>query len=192
MKSGCNRLCGDFKLTLNKACPTEQYPLPLIEDIFASLNGGDLFSTLDLREAYSQIPLDEESKKLTVINTHKGLYFYNRLPFGVASAPPIFQRRMETLLQGISGFQAYLDDVFVAEKNGDKSERLRQVLQVLRDSVVKLNKEKRCFRSAEVIYVGHRIDSKGLHPTGKNLEALQHARAPTNVSELRSFLGLII
>lgn len=75
-KKGSVRLCGVFKLTLNKACPTEQYSLPLIEDIFASLSGGDCFSTPDLREAYNQISLDEESRKLTVLNTHKGLFCY--------------------------------------------------------------------------------------------------------------------
>lgn len=85
----------------------------------------------------------------------------------------------------------YLDDVVVAVKNGNGRERLRQVLQVLRDNRVKLNREKGCIRESEVIYLGHGIYSKVLHPTGENLEALKGARAPTNVSELHSFLGLI-
>lgn len=72
-KNGSIRLCGDLKLTVNKACSTGQYHLPLIDDIFALLNGGDRFSTLDLREAYNQVPQVEESCRLTVLNTHTRL-----------------------------------------------------------------------------------------------------------------------
>ena len=72
-----------------------------LRTFFASLSGGKLFTKLDLAHAYNQIPLDEESKKLVVINTQKGLYKYNRLPFGIASAPALFQRTIEGILQGI-------------------------------------------------------------------------------------------
>ena len=82
---GSIRICGDYKLTANKAAKTESYPLPKVEDIFSSLSGGKLFTTLDLAHAYNQIPLDLESQKLVVLNTHKGLYRYKRPPFGIAS-----------------------------------------------------------------------------------------------------------
>ena len=95
---GSIRICGDYKLTANRATKTELYPLPRAENIFASLAGGKLFTTLDLAHAYNQIPLDEESQKLVVINTSKGLYKYKRLPFDIASAPAIFQRTLENLL----------------------------------------------------------------------------------------------
>ena len=96
---GSVRICGDFKLTANAATNLEVYPLPRIEDIFASLSGGKQFSKLDLAQAYLQLPLAEELQPLVTIDTHKGLYWYQRLPFGVASAPAIFQCTMETLLQ---------------------------------------------------------------------------------------------
>lgn len=115
-------------MTVNAACKTEQYPLLVIDDLFAALNEGDLYSTLDLSDAYNQIPLDEESKKPTVINTHRGLFCYNRLPFGVSSAPAIFQRTMETILTGIPGVQVYLDDVLVAERKLDGGTTLKAVL----------------------------------------------------------------
>ena len=88
-KNGKMRLCGDYKLTINQASPTDPYPLPLIEEIFANLSGGTLFSKLDLANAFLQLPLDDESKQYLTINTHKGLFQYNRLPFGIASAPSI-------------------------------------------------------------------------------------------------------
>ena len=100
-KDGTVRICGDYKLTVNQAAKTDSYPLPKINDLFASLAGGQKFSKLDLANAYLQIPLDEASQKLVTINTHKGLYKYNRLPFGIAAAPSIFQRTMENILQGL-------------------------------------------------------------------------------------------
>lgn len=82
--------------------------------MFACLNGGKYFSILDLREAYSQILLDEESQKLCVINMHRELLFaYNQLPFVIASALAIFQWQIETALQGLSGVHVYLDDISV-------------------------------------------------------------------------------
>ena len=67
------------------------YPLPRVEDLFATLSGEKSFTKLDLAHAYSQIPLTEQSKQYVAINTHKGLYKYNRLPFGVAAAPQFFR-----------------------------------------------------------------------------------------------------
>ena len=89
------RICGDFKQTLNRASKLDRYPIPRIEDLFSGLAGGKLFSKLDLSKAYLQVPLDDEAKAVAVINTHRGLYQFNRLPYGVSSAPGIFQRVME-------------------------------------------------------------------------------------------------
>uniref|UniRef100_A0A5S6QNW5 Reverse transcriptase domain-containing protein n=1 Tax=Trichuris muris TaxID=70415 RepID=A0A5S6QNW5_TRIMR len=89
--NGTVRLCADFSTGLNEALEHHQYPLPLPEDIFATLNGGQYFSKIDLADAYLQVEVDEKSKELLTINTHRGLYRYNRLPFVVKSAPAIFQ-----------------------------------------------------------------------------------------------------
>ena len=92
------RICGDYKVTVNQSAKFDKYPIPRIDELFASLAGGKAFSKLDLSHAYLQIPLATESQKYMTVNTHKGLFKYTRLPFGVASAPSIFQRVMETLL----------------------------------------------------------------------------------------------
>jgi hypothetical protein len=84
------RICGDFKLTVNKVSKLDRYPIPKIEDLFAKLSGGQLFTKLDLSQAYQQVRLEEEAKKYAVVNTPKGLYQYNRLPYGISSAPGIF------------------------------------------------------------------------------------------------------
>ena len=98
------RLCGDYKLTVNQVAKLEQYPLPLLEDIFASLTGGQTYSILDLSHAYSQIELEETSKVYPTINTHRGLFRYVRMPYGISSAPALFQRTMETLYKAFQAF----------------------------------------------------------------------------------------
>ena len=107
------RICGGYKVTVNRVAKVDSCPLMQINDLIASLAGGKLFSKLDLAHTYQQIPLAEESKKFVVINTHKGLYRYNRLPFGISSATAIFQRMMEGILQGIPQVTVYIDDILV-------------------------------------------------------------------------------
>lgn len=84
-------LCGDYKLTVNKVAKLDAYPIPKINDLFSKLAGGQRFTTLDMSRAYQQLVLEEESRKYVTITTHKGLFRYNRLQFGVASAPGIFK-----------------------------------------------------------------------------------------------------
>ena len=79
----------------------DQYPIPKIDDLLATLAGGVTFSHLDMSQAYQQLELNYQSKEIVTINTHKGLFTYHRLPFGVSLAPGIFQRITENVLQGI-------------------------------------------------------------------------------------------
>lgn len=102
------RICGDYKVTVNREVKLDKYPIPRINDLFACLAGGKKFSKLDLSHAYEQILLDPDSCKCVTINTHRGLFTYNGLPFGVASAPSIFQRVMESVLQDIDGVCVYM------------------------------------------------------------------------------------
>ena len=95
--NGQIRICGGYKMTINQVAKSDVYPLPLVEDLFNKLSGDKLFTKHDLTHAYQQVLLDDESKKLTTINTTKGLFQYERLPFAVAAAPSIFQRLMENL-----------------------------------------------------------------------------------------------
>ena len=191
-RDGRLRLCGDYKVTVNPVLDVDQYPLPKPEDIFATLSGGQHFTTLDLTHAYNQLLLDEDSRKYVTINTHKGLYQYTRLPFGIASAPAVFQRTMDTLLQGIEGVACYIDDIIITGKSADEHlEHLEEVLRRLQRHGVHVKRSKCRFFQPSVTFLGHRIDAEGIHPTEDKLKAIVEAPSPKNVQELRSFLGLI-
>ena len=107
------RICGDYKVTVNPVLDVDTHPLPKPQELLATLSGGKKFTRLDLSSAYLQLELEVESCIYVTINTHMGLYRYTRLPFGIASAPAIFQRSMDSILQGIPSVICYLDDLLI-------------------------------------------------------------------------------
>ena len=100
-------------MTVNGALDVDQYPLPKPIDLFATLAGGQTFTKLNLSQAYQQLLLNENSRKYTTINTHQDLCEYTRLPFGIASAPAIFQKTMDLILQGVLHVACYIDDILI-------------------------------------------------------------------------------
>ena len=190
--SGKVRLCGDFKVTLNPALKTDVYPFPLPEELFEKLNGGHKFSKLDLAEAYLQIPLDEKSTELTVINTHQGLYKFKRLPFGLSSAPAIFQKFIEQLVRDIPGVACYLDDIIVTGRSEQEHlNNLQMTMDKLHASGLRLKLEKCQFFQDSVMYLGHILDKEGVRPHPDKVKAITAMPDPQNQSELRSFLGMV-
>lgn len=191
-RDGKFRICGDYKVTINSALEVDQYPLPKPEDLFATLAGGQKFTTLDLSQAYLQLGLEEESRKYSTINTHKGLYQFTRLPFGVASSPSIFQKTMDTILEGIPKAMCYIDDILITgDDDVEHLEILAKVLQRLAEHGIQIKLKKCKFMADSVEYLGHRIDAQGIHALPDKLEAISKAPVPKNVGELRSFLGLL-
>ena len=191
-RDGSVRICGDYKVTLNQVLKTEVYPLPRIEELFAALAGGVKFTKLDLSYAYQQLVLEEESAMRATINTHKGLYKYNRLPFGVATAPALFQRVMESLLKDLPYVCIYLDDILVTGKTqAEHLSNLDEVLTRLQEAGVRLKESKCAFMMSTVEYLGHKITKDGLQPSESKVEAVIKAPTPSNVTELKVFLGLI-
>ena len=186
------RLCGDYQVTINPVLREDKYPLPHIEDIFAKMAGGKRFSKIDLKNAYLQMEVGEDSKKYLTIKTHKGLFKYNRLPFGIKTAPSIWQRAMEQTLQGIPGREVMLDDIIVTgTSDAEHLENLEAVLRRLAEKDLRINAKKCRFFMERIEYCGHEIDHDGLHKTKAKIEAVQKAPHPQDVSRLRGFLGLV-
>ncbi|KAL0879382.1 hypothetical protein ABMA27_003143 [Loxostege sticticalis] len=191
-RNGSVRLCADYSVSLNKQLLVEKYPLPTVNELFSKLHGARVFSKIDLSMAYNQCVLDDESQALTCINTHRGLYKYTRLVFGLASAPAIFQRVMENVLSGLEGVLCMLDDVCIFSFD-EKSHlnRLNAVFKRLEDSGFTLQKEKCDFFKDEIGYSGHIISKDGIKKAPEKVKAMTDAPIPSNVSQLQSFLGLV-
>ena len=137
---GSVRVCGDYKLTVNTVSKLDAYPIPKLDDLYTKLAGGKTFTELDLSHAYEQMLVDEDSKEIMTINTHKGLFRYNRLPYGVSSAPGIFQRTMEGLLQGIPHVGVLLDNILITGVTDEEHlENIETVLKCLLDAAYDLN-----------------------------------------------------
>ena len=137
-----------------------------------------------LSQAYQQLELDEESKRYTVVNTHRGLFRYNRLLFGVSSAPWIFQRTMESLLHDIPYVIVYLDDILISGvSEEDHLKNLRMVLERLQSAGLILQRSKRTFCVTSITYLRHSIDAEGLHLLQEKVDAIMNALVPISISQ---------
>ncbi|XP_059059126.1 uncharacterized protein K02A2.6-like [Achroia grisella] len=193
IKSNGNvRICADFKVTINQHVQVDDYPLPRFEEITSKLAGGQLFTKIDLKDAYLQLLVHPDSRKYLTISTHKGYFQYKRLPFGISFAPAVFQRTMHQILSGLDGVVCYLDDILItAENRHEHIKRVRTVLQRLQEAGIKSQITKCFWLQESVTFLGHKIDKNGLHPTSERVEAIKKMPTPMNVAELRSFLGSI-
>ncbi|XP_061716634.1 uncharacterized protein K02A2.6-like [Cydia pomonella] len=191
-QSGELRICGDYKVTINPKLKRDYYPLPRIEELFANLSGGEQYTKLDLRHAYEQCLLTEDSQPYTAITTHVGTFVYRRTPYGLSCIPEKFQKLMEETLRGIPNCVVFLDDICVTGPNKQAHMRnLRAVLERLRTMGMTLKLSKCKFLQDKVNYLGFIINKDGLRPDPAKLEAISNAPEPKDVSQLKSFLGML-
>lgn len=191
-KTGDIRICADFSTGLNDALEDHHYPLPLPEDIFAKLTGSKYFSHIDLSDAFLQIEVDDQSKELLIINTHIGLFKYNRLTFGIKTAPTIFQQVMDQLTSTMKGVVTYMDDIFIygnTKETHDKA--LIKLMSAIKDFGLRIKLPKCKFALTEINYLGCIINKHGIKPDPIRVETITKMPEPTNLTELRSFLGVV-
>ncbi|XP_058816915.1 uncharacterized protein K02A2.6-like [Topomyia yanbarensis] len=190
--NGSVRICGDYSIGLNNALQPHQYPLPLPEEMFNKLANCTVFSRIDLSDAFLQVEVDESSPELLTINTHRGLYRYNRLTPGVKAAPGAFQQLIDTMLTGLPHTCGYLDDVVVGGVNPENHwANLQAVFQRISDFGFTIRVEKCIFAQPQIKYVGHLLDRNSLRPDPSKVQAINEMPPPTDVSGVRSFLGAI-
>lgn len=189
-KSGSVRICVDFR-KLNESVRRETHPLPKVDDSLAQLAGATVFSKIDANSGFWQIPLDDSCKELTTFITPFGRYHFNRMPFGIASAPEHFQHQMEEILTGKEGVLCHMDDVLVFGRTQAEHDcRLKDVLSIIKAAGVTLNREKCEFNTHSLTFLGHQIDNHGVSPDPQKTSAIQTFKKPTNRTELRRFLGM--
>ena len=186
------RICGNYKLTVNKEAKCNIHPLPTTEDVFSTLSGGEKFTKLDLAHAYQQIPLDAESRKLCTINTHRGLFEVTRLQFGIHSASGIFQRTIEQLVKDVPRTKPRSDDVLITGENDEEHlQYIEQTLKIFQERGVRLRKEKCVFMAPEVTFLGYRVNKEGVTTVDEKIKPITDAPLPSNVTQLKSFLGML-
>lgn len=191
-KDGSSRLCVDYRM-LNSVTIKERYPMPIIEDEISRLSGQSYFITLDLASGYYQVPIAEHCKHLTAFVTPDGLYEFNRMPFGLANAPAVFQRMINKVL-GSARFTkatAYMDDVMIYGKDPSEClDRLEEILRLIEEAGLTLNLTKCVFLRSSIEYLGYEISAEGVRPGEKKIESVKNFPRPGNLHNVRQFLGL--
>ncbi|KAK7878017.1 hypothetical protein WMY93_031330 [Mugilogobius chulae] len=179
------RCCADLR-KLNKAVKREKYVLPTVDEILPRLAGSRVFTSLDAASGFYQIPLHEDSIKLTTFITPFGRYAFRRLPFGITSAPEIFQRKMAETLAGLEGTEVYMDDILIHGENKEiHDQRLTKALQVIEAAGLKLNRSKCKFQMDRVRFLGHIIDKDSVRPDPDKVAGIKSFPQPNNVTELK-------
>ena len=185
------RLCIDMRQA-NTAVRRVHHTIPTIEDVLQEMNGSKIFSKLDIKNAYHQIELDEKSREITTFVTHTGQFRYKRLMFGVSCASELYQKVLQQILQNCPNAQNIMDDIIVHGVTQEQhDECLKNVLNVLREKGLTLNREKCEFNMSEIVFMGNVVSEHGVGPTESKVQDVLDARTPQNASEVRSFLGLV-
>ena len=191
------KLDGDIRVCVymrraNEAIIRERHPIPTIEEVLYDLNGSTVFSKLDLKWGFHQVELEEGSREITTFVTHRGLYRYKRLMFGISSAPEKYQRIISDVIHGFKGVANIADDLIVHGKDaGEHDKNLHAVLQRLRERGLTLNGAKCQFRLHKLTFFGHNLSREGVSPSEEKIAAVVNAQTPKNASEVRSFVQLV-
>ena len=190
-KDGTCRFCIDYR-RLNGVTRKNAYPLPRIDESLDSLGGNQWFCTLDLQSGYWQIGMHPDHRAKTAFTTHRGLFEFNVMPFGLCNAPATFENMMETMLRGMLRTKClvYLDDVVVfGDSLASCLSNLKDVMARLRSYNLKLKPTKCKLFRRSVEYLGRIISPDGVSADPSKIEAVADWPEPRSVLEVRSFLG---
>lgn len=192
-KNGSKRLCVDYRL-LNRKIIKDRYPLPLIEDQLDRLQDAKVFSTLDLRNGFFHVPVDEPSQRYTAFIVPDGHFEFLKMPFGLCNSPAVFQKFINAAFKDLicdGSVLTYMDDLIIPSEDYESGlKKLKRVLGVASETGLLVNWKKCMFLQTKVEFLGHVIENGRVHPSEKKIEAVIDFPKPTNVRQVQSFLGL--
>ena len=169
----------------------ERHVLPSVDQVLAQMAGAQVFSKLDCYNAFLQIPLTSESRHPTTFITPFGRYCFCRAPYDINFMPEIYQKRMSVLLQGIEGVVCLIEDILVIGRDQQEHDsRLYAVLRHLQEVNVTLN-DKLEISVPELKYVDHLVIAAGIKSDTQKVAAIIDMAPPTNVAEVKCFLGMV-
>jgi len=186
------RFCVDYR-KINQITKKDVYPLPRIEDALDNLSGASYFSMLDLLSGFYQIEVDANDREKTAFITPDGLYEFVRMPMGMCNSPATFQRLMDSVFMGMKWTMmlVYLDDVVVYGSTFEEMlRRLELVFQKLKEANLTVKASKCRFGERSLKYLGHVISSEGISVDSDKISSVVKFKIPSNVKEVRGFLGL--
>lgn len=191
--NGKHRICVDYT-NLNKACPKDSYLLPIIDQLVDSTAYHSLYSFVDAAQGYHQIPMKEEDQEKTSFITHKGLYCYKVMPFGLKNAGATYQRLMNHVFQYQIGknVEVYVDNIKVkSQQAAQHAEDLEQILRLLDQYQIKLNPEKCVFGVKAGKSLGFMISHRRIETKPEKMEGILNMKAPKILSEHQKLNGRI-
>ncbi|GJS02159.1 putative reverse transcriptase domain-containing protein [Tanacetum coccineum] len=191
-KDGSFRMCIDYR-ELNKLTVKNRYPLPRIDDLFDQLQGSSVYSKIDLRSGYHQLRVLEEDIPKTAFRTRYGHYEFQVMPFGLTNAPAVFMDLMNRVCKPyLDKFViVFIDDILIYSKNKkEHKEHLKQILELLKKEELYAKFSKCEFWIPKVQFLGHVIDSEGIHVDPAKIESIKDWTSPKSPTEIRQFLGL--
>ena len=196
-KNGDLRVCLDPQC-LNKALKREHFRLPVLDDILPELSNAKLFSTLDVKNAYWHVVLDDESSKLTTFSTPFGRYRWLRMPFGCNVSSEIFQTRLQRSLDGLDGVYCVADDIMITGNGSTEEEakldhdvKLKCLLERCRTVGIRLNRDKMKLHQTSVTFLGHLVTAEGLKPDPEKVRAIDDMTRPTDVEGVQRINGFV-
>ena len=185
------RVCLDPR-DLNKWIKREQHYTKTIDEVVTQLNDAKFFTLVDAKKGYWHVPLDEASSYLTTFSTSFGRFRFTRLPFGLIVSQDVFQKQLDSALEGLSGVTGIADDTFVfGSTEQEQDENLAGLMERARQKGIVFNKDKLQFKRTEVRFFGHTWTPQGVKPDNSKVAAIQSMQPPEDVKSLQSFLGLV-
>jgi hypothetical protein len=191
-KDGSWRLCIDYR-QLNALTVKNRYPMPVVEELMDELSGAQLFTKLDLQSRYHQIRMVEKDEHKTAFRTHSGHFEFRVMPFGLTCAPATFQSAMNNIFASIirKFVLVFVDDILIYSSDlAQHVDHLQQVFSILKENHLFVKRSKCSFAQTSLEYLGHIVSASGVSTDPAKITAVQNWPQPTNVKQLKGFLGL--